>query len=390
MDFALNEDQEMFRTYLRKYLDKVGKTDVARDFINGKTDTFQDAMGGLAELGATAINIPEEQDGLGLGAVDLVPVLEEMGRVVLPGLYLETMTFAVPLLNKYGTEEQKVKYLPDVAAGSNNFSLAWLEPGKDYSTEEVECVVKDEGDTMVINGIKELVPDGDLADAFIVVVRNSNEELSLVLVDQDDKLPVRRQKCVDESKHVTEITFDQWTVPKSQLLGTWNQGKEILEEGVLHLNAGLSSLKVGGMASVVDMATEYAGMREQFGQPIGRFQAIKHTIVDMKMDLEMARSLSYYASWTLEETDKKEQKSAVYSARAFATDAFIRLASKNIQIHGGVGFTEEMDCHLFLKRARFYEHYLGSVRNYQEHIASALGWNKTNDQTEAEKVVHGS
>lgn len=390
MDFALNEDQEMFRTYLRKYLDKVGKTDVARDFMNGNTETFQDTVSGLAELGATAINIPEEQDGLGLGAVDLVPVLEEMGRVVLPGLYLETMTFAVPLLNKYGTEEQKAKYLPDVAAGSKNFSLAWLEPGKDYSTEEVECVVKDEGDTLVINGVKELVPDGDLADAFIVVVRNSDEELSLVLVDQDDKLPVRRQKCVDESKHATEITFDQWTVPKSQLLGTWNQGKEILEEGVLHLNAGLSSLKVGGMASVVDMATEYAGIREQFGQPIGRFQAIKHTIVDMKMDLEMARSLSYYASWTLEEPNTNEQKAAVYSARAFATDAFIRLASQNIQIHGGVGFTEEMDCHLFLKRARFYEHYLGSVRNYQERIASALGWDKTNEQTEAEKVVHGS
>jgi|SRR5690625_1477428 len=389
MDFALNEDQEMFRTYLRKYLDEVGQTNVAREFIKGKTDKFAEVMSGLAELGATAINIPEESDGLGLGAVDLVPVLEEMGRVVLPGIYLETMAFAVPLLKKYGTAEQKAKYLPGIAAGSKSISLAWLEPGKDYSLNQMECTVKEEGDALVVNGVKELVPDGDLADVFMVVVNSSNDEISLMLIDRDDELPIRLQKCVDESRHLAEITFDQWTVPKNQLLGSWDQGKEMLEEGILNLNAGLSSLLVGGMEKVVDMAVEYANIREQFGQPIGRFQAIKHTIVDMKMDLEMARSLSYYASWVLEEMDTKEQKAAVYSARAFATDAFIRLASQNIQIHGGVGFTEEFDCHLFLKRARFYEHYLGSVRDYNERLASALGWTETSNNLKAEKAVHG-
>lgn len=388
MDFALNEDQEMFRTYLRKYLDKVGQTKVAREFIKGNTENFSDVMSGLAELGATAINIPEENDGLGLGTVDLVPVLEEMGRVVLPGIYLETMTFAVPLLEKYGTEEQKAKYLPDIASGNKSLSLAWLEPDKDYSLDQIECSAKEEGDMLVLNGVKELVPGGDLADAFIVVVRSSRDEISLVLIDRDDALPIRLQKCVDETKHLAEITFDQWTVPKTQMLGSWNQGNDMLEEGILHLNAGLSSLLVGGMEKIVDMAAEYANIREQFGQPIGRFQAIKHTIVDMKMDLEMARSLSYYASWALEETDTKEQKAAVYSARAFATDAFIRLASQNIQIHGGVGFTEEFDCHLFLKRARFYEHYLGSVHDYNELVASALGWNETSKTSELEKVVH--
>ncbi|ASK62377.1 acyl-CoA dehydrogenase [Virgibacillus phasianinus] len=391
MDFALNEDQEMFRSYLRKYLDKVGQTKVAREFIKGNTNEFTVVMNGLAELGATAINIPEENEGLGLGAVDLVPVFEEMGRVVLPGIYLETMAFAVPLLEKYGTEEQKAKYLPDIAAGNKQLSLAWLEPVKDYSLDQIECAVKEEGETLVINGVKELVPDADFADAFIVVVRNSNDGLSLILVDRDDELSIRPQKCMDESRHLGEITFDEWAVPKSQLLGSWNQGVNLLEEGILYLNAGLSSLLVGGMEKVVGMATEYANIREQFGQPIGRFQAIKHTIVDMKMDLEMARSLSYYASWTLEEMDAEKQKAAVYSARAFATEAFIRLASENIQIHGGIGFTEEIDCHLFLKRARFYEHYLGSVRDYNELLASALGWNKneTSKNMKAEKVVHG-
>src|SRR5699024_3648959 len=157
----------------------------------------------------------------------------------------------VPILKQYSTAEQKEKYLPGIAAGSTSLSLAWLEPGKDYSMGEVACEVLDNGDTLILDGVKELVPDGDMADAFVVIARNSQGEISLILVDQDDKLPVRRQNCVDASKHVTEITFDQWSVPKSQLLGTWEQGKDILEEGVLHLNAGLSSLQVGGMASVV-------------------------------------------------------------------------------------------------------------------------------------------
>lgn len=389
MDFALNEDQEMFRSFLRKYLDKVGQTNVAREFIKGNTAKLTEVMNNIAELGATAINIPEEQNGLGLGSVDLVPVLEEMGRVVLPGLYLETMSFAVPLLQKFGTEEQRARYLPEIATGSKSVSLAWVEPGKNYSLEQMECTVSEEGEMLVINGVKELVTDDNQADAYIVVARNSHDELSLLFVDRDEGLPIRQQACVDESKHLSVITFDQWAVPKNQLLGPGSQGETMLEEGLLHLNAGISSFLVGGMEKVVEMAADYANVREQFGQPIGRFQAIKHPIVDMKMDMEMARSLSYYASWTLDAADADDQKAAVYSAREFSTDAFIRIASQNIQIHGGIGFTEEMDCHLFLKRARFYEHYLGSVRDYQEQIASALGWNETNETKKAKRAVHG-
>lgn len=377
MDFALSEEQEMFRGYLRKYLDDAGQTKVAREFIKGDMQSLEKANEGLAELGCTGINISESYEGLGLGSLDLVPVFEEIGRALLPGVYLETMALAVPLLEKYGSEEQKEKYLPEIASGSRSVTLAWSEPQKGYNPDEITCFAREEGDSLVINGVKSLVPEGELADTYLLLVRTSDgsmgEGLSLVLIDQIDGMEMKTQKCVDETKQLTEITFHQVKVLKRQLLGSIHQGWSILQEGLLYLNAALSSQMVGGIEKVVEMSTEYAKIREQFGQPIGRFQAIKHRIVDMKLELETARSLSYYANWSLE-SEEEDREAAIFSARAFATEAYIRVASHNIQIHGGIGFTEEMDCQLYLKRARYLESYLGSTSHYNEQIALALRW----------------
>ncbi|WP_259455561.1 acyl-CoA dehydrogenase family protein [Bacillus sp. PK3_68] len=142
---------------------------------------------------------------------------------------------------------------------------------------------------------------------------------------------------------------------------------------MIAVNAALASVMVGGMEAIVEMAAEYAKIREQFGQPIGRFQAIKHKIVDMKVDLEMARSLAYYANWALE-NEPEDRVQAIVCARLFAAEAYNKAAANNIQIHGGIGFTEEIDCHLYVKRARFYENYLGSTQSYYEKAAAALGW----------------
>lgn len=377
MDFSLNQEQEMFRGFVRKYLNDVGQTKVAREFIKGDTKALQSVFSGLAELGCMGITISEEYGGLGLEALDLVPVFEEIGKVILPGAYLETMALAVPLLEKYGSEGQKEKYLTDIASGSRSITLAWLEPKKDYNPDEIECWARLDGDDLIIDGIKTLVPDGDLADTILLLVRTDEgkegDGLSLVLLDRTNETVIKVQQCIDETRHLTELTFTNVRISKEQLLGSINQGWPILQEGLLYLNAALSSMMVGGMERVVDMATDYATIRKQFGQPIGRFQAIKHRIADMKMDLEAARSLSHYANWALE-NDYEDREGAIHSARSFSTEAFIRIASQNIQIHGGIGFTEEIDCHLYLKRARFFENYLGSTQHNNEQVALALGW----------------
>lgn len=377
MDFALSEDLEMFRKNIRKFLDNEGQTEVARTFIKGNTEVLDKTLSGLAELGTTAVNIPENNDGLGLGTVALVPIFEELGRALLPGSLLETLAFTVPLIEKYGTEEQKERYLSEIASGSRTVTLAWLELHGDYSPLDVQCEAKQNGDKFVISGVKELVPNLDSSDTLLTVLRtsdsNGKEGISLMLIDKEDDIQIEAQQSIDETIHLGKVTFNGFHVTKDQLLGEVDKGWDLLEEGLLHLNAAIASEMTGGIEKIVETVTEYANIREQFGGPIGRFQAVKHSIVNLKADLESARSLSYYAAWALEH-DAEGKEAAIYSARSFATTAFIKAASDNIQLHGGIGFTEEMDCHLYLKRARFYENYVGSDVDFNEHIASALGW----------------
>lgn len=377
MDFSLTEDQEMFRGHIRKMLDKFEGTKIARDMIDNHSEKLKEVYSTLTELGCTAINIPEEYGGLDLQSLDLMPTYEELGRSLVPGLFLETTALVVPIIKKYGTPAQKQKYLSEIATGGKSVSFAALEPFNDFSPKGIQCFLEKERGHYVLNGTKILVPEAELADAFLLLVRSSedNEEdgLSLVLIDNVNELTIERQTSFDEAKHVARIEFNQLTIEDEQILGDINKGWSILQEGLLHFNAALSSYMVGAMESIVTMAAEYAKIREQFGQPIGRFQAIKHSIVDMKVNLEIARSLSYYANWVLE-TDEEDREASVYSARFTATEKFIEAASHNIQIHGGIGFTEEIDCHLYLKRAHYYHQYLGSTTFYQEKVVDSLGW----------------
>lgn len=377
MDFSLTEEQEMFRGHIRKMLDKFGGTQVARDMIDNNPESLKKVYSTLAELGCSGINIPEEYDGMDLDALDLVPTFEEMGRSLVPGLFMETSALAVPILKKYGTDEQKQNYLPGVATGEKLISFAALEPFNDFSPAGIQCELAQKDGQWLLNGTKTLVPEAELADAFLLLVRTNKEHtedgLTLVLIDKTDALTIESQSSFDEAKHVAKIEFTNLVITPEQIIGEVDKGWEQLQEGLLYFNAALSSYIVGAMENVVNMATEYAKIREQFGQAIGRFQAIKHSIVNMKVNLEIARSLSHYANWVVD-TDEFDREAAVYSARTYATEKFIEVSAHNIQIHGGIGFTEEIDCHLFVKRARYYNQYLGSTSFYQEKVVSSLGW----------------
>lgn len=379
MDFALNEEQTLFQNQTRQFLESKGDLTIPRSYMEGKEEILEELWKGLGDLGYMGITISEEYGGLGLGDLTLVPILEEMGRVVVPGPYPETVAFAVPLLEAYGTDAQKQKYLPAIAEGKKKVTLAVLEASGELAPSEVQLQAKVSGDEYVLQGAKILVPHGDIADTLIVPVRtggtNSEYGISLLIVDADQvTLDTKKQISMDETRKMVQVTFNEVRVPKAQLLGPENAGWGILQSGLIHLNAALTSTMVGGMDRVVEMSTEYAKTREQFGQPIGRFQAIKHRIVDMKLDMDSARSLSYYASWAVEnKTD--DMVEAVALARSFSSEAYLDIAGKNIQNHGGMGFTWEFDCHFFLKRARALENHLGSPESFREAAAVELGWN---------------
>ncbi|WP_042463163.1 acyl-CoA dehydrogenase family protein [Neobacillus dielmonensis] len=379
MDFALNEEQLMFQETTRQFLESKGDLTLPRDYMNGNKQVLEDLWNGLGSLGFMGINISETYGGLGLGALSLVPILEEMGRSVVPGPYPETVAFTAPLLEAYGSVEQKQKYLPEIAAGHRKFSLALLEENGELSPADIQLKAEQRGNDYILQGKKLLVPYADIVDTLIVPVRTGGTSqgeygISLILVDcKQPNISKQELRSMDETRKLFNVEFHDVAVPSTQLLGAENEGWAILDQGLNYVNAAFASTMVGGIERVVEMSTEYAKTRQQFGQPIGRFQAVKHRIVDMKLALESSRSLSYYASWAAE-NNAEELAEAVSMARSFISEAYIKAAGANIQNHGGMGFTWEFDCHLFLKRARSLGNHLGSPEYHREKVAKELGW----------------
>lgn len=374
MEFALNEEQEVFGRTLQQFLKSKGSLEIPRAYSEGKEEVLEELWSGLAELGFMAITVPEAYGGLEMGPLTLVPILEELGRAVIPGPYIETVAFAAPILEKYGATEQKETYLPKLAIGASKFSLALLEGNGELSPSNIQVRATKKGNDYILDGEKILVAHADFADTLIVVVRTGDQEqdISLLLVDTaSTNLQLEKQVSMDETRKMLKVSFRDVVVPSSKLIGPENAGWDILQDGIHRLNTAWSSNMVGGLEQIVDSATEYAKTREQFGQPIGRFQAIKHKIVDMKMNLETSRSLSYYAAWALE-NNADDLVESIAMARSFITEAFIQAANDNIQVHGGMGFTWEFDCHLFLKHAISIENYLGSPDDYREILVSEL------------------
>lgn len=377
MEFALSKEQNMIQQSIKKYLDEMGGTSIARSFINDKEDIYVEIWNRLSELGYLGINVVEEYGGIGEGMLTLVPIFEELGRALVPGPYAETLALAVPLLQKYGTEEQKKKYLPQVALGNQKFTLAFFDKeNSTYHPNSINMSAEIVGDEVILNGEKTLVPNAEMADTFIVPVRTgrdqNNDGITLILVNSADvDLHYQSINSFEQTRSLSRITFHNIRVSKNQIIGEINSGWKMLQDTFDELNIALCASMVGGLEKTVSMSVDYANTRSQFGQPIGRFQALKHKIVDMKRDLESARSLTYYAAAALD-TNSQGSKLAISCARSFTTEAFINGAGHNIHIHGGMGVTWEYDCHLFLKRARSLEHYIDSSSECRERIADWL------------------
>lgn len=384
MYFSLTKEQQLFRTSIKKYLASQEKTMIARLFMSGDTSRANSVWSGLAELGAMAINLPEEYGGADLTQVDLLPIFEEVGRVLLPGVYAETVAFATPVLLAYGTDTQKAQYLPQIAVGEKKCSIAIAEPyTNSFDEADIEMTAQKTADGYVLNGVKTFVIDGDAVDLLFVAAK-LDEKVSLFIVDGEAvQWQTKRLQVIDETVGVTEVEFTQFLIPNTAIVaGGW----EAVQYGVQHLQAALSAISVGAMEEVVEMSAEYAKTREQFGHPIGVFQAVKHRIVDMKVELDLARSLSYYANWSLAE-QQALAASDVAVARAFTAEAFVEVAAHSIQMHGGIGYTTEIDCHLFLKRARLWESYLGSVQDLYETIIHEQGWRNYEQSVQQSKVL---
>lgn len=365
MNFDFSDDQKALKDQARKFLADKSSVKVVRSVLDNVSKSYdQDLWKGVAELGWLGAAIPEEHGGLGLGRLELCVLAEEIGRAVAPIPFSSTVYFFAEALMLAGSDAQKGAHLPKVAAGETIGCFALSEgPGAPIASS-----IETKFDGATLNGVKIPVTDGDCAD-WAVVVAKEGGGVSLVLVDLNQSGVARETlKTIDPTRGHAKITF---TNAKAERLGAAGQGWELAEAVLDRAAVLLAFEQVGGSQASMEMAIDYAKSRYAFSRQIGSFQAIKHKLADMYVNIEVARSNAYYGAWALS-TEAAELPFAAAAARAAASDAYYYCAKENIQTHGGMGFTWEVDCHLFFRRAKLLALQAGSPAVWKEKLVKRL------------------
>jgi len=374
MDFAFSEEQDMLRRSARDFLTKEVSSKVVRRLMESDDSYDPGLWKKIADLGWTALGIPEAYGGVGT-FLDLIVVLEEAGRALLPGPFFATMGLAVPALIESGTEAQKKEALGSIASGEARATLAMTEPSGRWDAGGITLSAKPVGGGWQLDGVKLFVPDAAHADYIVVAARTRGENeqgISLFLVKGRPKgMTVTPLKTLDMTRRWSEVRFDGVQLEANALMGAvdtaWPRLRRALEWG----SAALCAEMVGGAQKVLETSTDYAKTRHQFGKPIGIYQAVSHKLADMLVLSESGRSATYYAAWTVE-ADAPDRALAGSMAKAYVSDAYRKIAGDGIQVHGGIGFTWEHDMHLYFKRAKASEVTLGDATYHRELVAQAL------------------
>jgi alkylation response protein AidB-like acyl-CoA dehydrogenase len=374
VDFAFSDEQEMLRRSAREFLAKECSPKVVRRLMESEDGHDATLWKKIADLGWTALGIPEQYGGVGT-FLDLVVVLEEAGRSLLPGPFFSTMGLAVPVLLEAGAEAQKKEVLGAIAQGSARATLAFTEPTGRWDADGVALKATQSGGGWRLDGVKTFVPDAHTADYIAVVARSRGEGedgLTLFLVKgRPQGMTVKPLETMDMTRRWCEVRFDGVQLAADAVMGAPDKAWPALKRALEWATAALCAEMVGGVQKVLETSTEYAKTRHQFGKPIGIYQAVSHKIADMLVLSESGRSATYYAAWAVE-ADAPDRSLAASMAKAYVSDAYRKVSGDGIQVHGGIGFTWEHDMHLYFKRAKSSEVTLGDATYHRELVAQAL------------------
>ena len=378
MDIGFTEEQELLRDTARKFLDSQCPTKFVREMMATDAAVTEEFWRQLADNGWLGITYPEDAGGSGLGLVDLVVLMEEIGRAVMPGPYLATVLLGGAAIAAAGSPEQRREWLPRIAAGEVKATLAVTEPNARWDAAGITAPARETRGGFALSGTKMFVPDAHLADVLVVAARSRDgstmeDGVSLFLVPKDmPGLAIRRLPAVDETRKLCEVRFDNVAVRTSALLGELHRGWAPLQQVIDRAAVGLSAEMCGAAQRVLEMTVDYAKLRVAFGKPIGSYQGVKHKCADMLVEIENAKSLTYYAAWAVDENEA-DAPLAVSMAKAAASDAGRKVCAAGIQLHGGIGMTWEHDLQLYLKRAKAAEVAFGDASWHRERVAQLMG-----------------
>jgi alkylation response protein AidB-like acyl-CoA dehydrogenase len=374
VDFGFSEEQEMLRQSARALLERECSSAVVRKLMEDERGCDAALWKRMAELGWLGLVIPEEFGGGGLSYVDLILIMEEMGRVVLPSPFIWTVMFT-EAIKRAGSDKQKCSYLPKIASGELIATVAYLEPSAVWSPDGIAMVARKEGTGYVLDGTKLFVNDGHIANWILLAARTGetgSRGITLFALESNRPgIAVTRLTTMDQTRKLAEVTFTGVKADATDIVGPVGDGWNIMSNVIDCGKVMLAGEMMGGAQKVLELTVDYAKVRVQFGRPIGSFQAVQHKCANMMIDVEGAKSAAYYASWAVS-NQVAEAPLAAALAKAAASDAFRRVSAEGIQLHGGIGFTWDHDMHLYFKRAKSSEFSFGDANWNRELVAQGI------------------
>lgn len=372
MNFDFSDDEKMVRDEAERYLRNNCDMKVVRQVLEGEAAYSKEIWAGISEMGLLGTAVPEAYGGVEAGYPTLCLVAEQIGRCLAPIPFSSSVYLAAEAITNFGTDEQKQTWLPKLSSGECIGTVAEVEKRQALTPGSIETSVQ----SGKMTGKKLIVADGGIADIAIVLARSGPDSLGLFLVDlHDDSVTKTSIDAVDPTRNTATLEFNETPATRLVAGDGWQQLQTIYTRAAVLL----AFEQLGGAAASLDMAVAYAKERFAFGRPIGSFQALKHMMADMYVALKLAESNCYYAAWALD-TNSDDLELAAATARVSATQAFQLCSRDNIQVHGGMGFTWEFDCHLFYRRSNYLSLAIGGLSTWEEKLVDALPAMKTKGQ----------
>jgi len=372
MDLGLSEEQELLKNTARDFLEKECPESLVREMEDDERGYSPDLWKKMAEQGWQGLLIPENYGGAGFGYLDLIVLVEEFGRALVPGPFISTQVGGVLPLLEGGSEEQKSKYLPQIASGNAIWTLAFTEPSARFDADGVALEVKDDGNDVVPNGTKLFIRDANVADYFTVVGRKpgtkGTDGVVLVIVDAKASGVSQTQLKTIASDKQAEVKFENVKTPKANVIeGGWKTFEQIQRKATV-----IECAYLVGLAQMdFEISVQYAKDRIQFGRPIGSFQAIQHKAADMVTDVDGSRFIMYRAAWSVDQAEA-DADMYVHMAKAWTSEATRRVVAHGQQIHGGIGFTKDYKVQLYFRRQKAAELAWGDADYHRELVAGEL------------------